>query len=131
MIYSGAALMGLALIAFAFSRSLPVSIGCLFVAGSGSILVVASSNTLLQNLVDGGKRGRVMSLYTMAFLGGMPVGSLLTGSLAHRFGSTVATCVNGVSCLVLGYLFFRQLPQFREEARPVLKAAGLLPGVDQ
>ena len=131
VIYSGATLMGLALIAFAFSRSLPLSIGCLLLAGSGTILVVASSNTLLQNLVDGGKRGRVMSLYTMAFLGGMPIGSLLTGTLAHQLGSTPATCVNGVACLILGYLFFRQLPQFRVEARPVLEKAGLLPGVDQ
>jgi len=131
VIYSGAVLMGVALIAFAFSRSLPVSLGCLLLAGSGSILVVASSNTLLQNLVDGGKRGRVMSLYTMAFLGGMPIGSLLTGTLAHQLGSTPATCVNGVACLILGYLFFRQLPQFRVEARPVLEKAGLLPGLDQ
>ena len=131
VIYSGATLMGLALIAFAFSRSLPLSICCLLLAGSGTILVVASSNTLLQNLVDGAKRGRVMSLYTMAFLGGMPIGSLMTGTLAHQLGTTPATCVNGVACLILGYLFFRQLPQFRVEARPVLEKAGLLPGLDQ
>jgi len=130
VIYSGAVLMGLALIAFAFSRHLPLSICCLVLAGGGTILVVASSNTLLQNLVDGDKRGRVMSLYTMAFLGGMPVGSLLTGTLAHQIGTTYATCVNGVACLILGYMFFRQLPRFREQARPVLERAGVIPGVN-
>ena len=123
--------MGLALIAFAFSRNLPLSIGCLVLAGGGSILVLASSNTLLQNLVDDGKRGRVMSLFTMAFLGGMPLGSLLTGTLAHQIGTTFATCFNGFSCLILGGLFYRQLPAFRAQARPVLERSGLLPGVDQ
>ncbi len=131
VIYSGATLMGLALIAFAFSRNLPLSIGCLVLAGGGSILVLASSNTLLQNLVDDGKRGRVMSLFTMAFLGGMPLGSLLTGTLAHQIGTTFATCFNGFSCLILGGLFYRQLPAFRAQARPVLERSGLLPGVDQ
>lgn len=131
VIYSGTTLMGLSIIAFAFSRNLPVSIGCLVLAGGGSILVFASSNTLLQNLVDEGKRGRVMSLFTMAFLGGMPLGSLLTGTLAHQLGTTFATCVNGSSCLILGWLFYRQLPAFRAQARPVLERAGLLPGVDQ
>lgn len=131
VIYSGAMLMGLALIAFAFSRNLAGSIVCLMLAGGGAILVVASSNTLLQNLVDEGKRGRVMSLFTMAFLGGMPLGSLLTGTIAHHLGTTIATCLNGASCLVLGWLFYRQLPAFRAQARPVLEQAGLLPGVDQ
>lgn len=130
VIYSGAALMGLALIAFAFSRHLACSIICLVLAGGGAILVVASSNTLLQNLVDEGKRGRVMSLFTMAFLGGMPLGSLLTGTIAHHLGTTFATCVNGTSCLILGLWFYRQLPTFRAQARPVLEQAGLLPGLD-
>ena len=130
VIYSGAVLMGLALIAFAFSRHLALSICCLLLAGGGSILVIASSNTLLQNLVDGDKRGRVMSLYTMAFLGGMPVGSLLTGLLAHQVSTTFATTVNGAACLLLGYLFYRQLPRFRAQAKPALIKAGALPGLD-
>ena len=131
VIYSGAVLMGCALIAFAFSRNLPLSIICLLFAGCGSILVVASCNTLLQNLVDEGKRGRVMSLFTMAFLGGMPLGSLMTGTLAHQIGTTFATCVNGTACLILGWLFYRQLPEFRAQARPVLEKAGVVPGLEQ
>ena len=71
-----------------------------------------------------------MSLYTMAFLGGMPVGSLLTGTLAHQISTTFATAFNGTACLVLGYLFYRQLPRFREQAKPVLIRAGALPGLD-
>lgn len=131
VIYSGAGLMGPALIGFAFSRNLPLSILALLLAGGGAILVVASCNTLLQNLVDESKRGRVMSLFTMAFLGGMPMGSLLTGTLAQHIGTTFATCVNGTAVLILGYLFYRQLPEFRLLARPVLEKAGVLPGLDQ
>lgn len=130
VIYSGATLMGIALVAFAFSRNLGLSVCCLLLAGGGSILVVASCNTLLQNLVDEDKRGRIMSMYTMAFLGGMPMGSLLTGTLANQLGTTPATCVNGAACLLLGWLTYRQLPQFREQARPLLERAGVIPGVD-
>lgn len=130
VICSGAVLMGLALIAFALSRHLTLSCLCLLLAGCGAILVVASCNTLLQNLVDGDKRGRVMSLYTMAFLGGIPLGSLLTGSLAHQAGTSIATCVNGTACLVLGWLFYLQMPRFRELAKPILQKAGVLPGLD-
>ena len=57
--------------------------------------------------------------------------SLLTGTLAHQFGTTVATCANGSACLILGWLFCRQLPSFREQARPILEQAGVLPGADQ
>ena len=126
----GALLMGLAVVALAFSRQLVVSGFCLLLAGGGSILVVAPSNTLLQNLVDDDKRGRVMSLYTMAFLGGMPLGSLMTGTLAHQAGSTIATCTNGVACMLLGWWFYRKLPRFRELAKPVLEKAGVLPNLE-
>ena len=127
----GALLMGLAVVAFAFSRHITVSGFCLLLAGCGSILVVASSNTLLQNLVDDDKRGRVMSLYTMVFLSGMPLGSLMTGTLAHQAGTTIATCANGVACILLCCWFYRQLPHFRELAKPVLEKAGVLSDLKQ
>jgi len=131
VICSGALLMGLAIIALAFSRHIAVSGFCLLLAGCGSILVVASSNTLLQNLVEDDKRGRVMSLYTMVFLGGMPLGSLMTGTLAHQFGTTIATCTNGAACIVLGWWFYRKLPRFRELAKPVLEKGGVLHDLEQ
>ena len=130
VIYSGAAMMGFSLIVFAFSRNMPLSLTCLLLAGCGSILVVASNNTFLQNLVDEDKRGRVMSLFTMAFLGGMPLGSLMTGTIANQLGLTFATCINGIACLVLGFLFYRQLPNFREQARPVLEKLRTVPVLD-
>lgn len=122
----GAAVAGAALFIFAFSRLQWLSMLCLVGAGFGGILVMASNNTLVQNLVDEDKRGRVMSIYSVAFLGGMPLGALLTGTLADWLGTTAATCVNAASCLILAAIFYRALPGLRVEARPVLERAGLL-----
>jgi len=122
----GGTLMGLALYVFAFSRLLPLSMLCLLLAGLGGVLLIASNNTLVQNLVDEDKRGRVMSLFGIAFLGGMPLGSLLTGTVAGKFGACAATCLNATACLVLAWLFHRSLPALRQELRPLLLKAGLL-----
>jgi Arabinose efflux permease len=125
-IVSGATVAGIALLIFAFSRTLWLSMLCLVGSGFGGILVMASNNTLVQNLVDEDKRGRVMSIYSVAFLGGMPLGALLTGSLADWLGTTTATCFNALSCLVIAAIFLRSLPRLRRDARPVLERAGLL-----
>lgn len=122
----GAAIASAALFVFAFSRMQWLSMICLVFAGFGGILVMISNNTLVQNLVDEDKRGRVMSIYTIAFLGGMPLGALLTGSIADWLGPSAATCLNAVSCLIMAGLFFRALPRLRQEARPILERAGLL-----
>src|SRR5690606_7400647 len=76
---------GGALMAFSFSRMLWLSLVLLVIAGAGMMVVMAGSNTVLQTIVEEDKRGRVMSLYTMAFFGMMPVGSLLAGSFAAHF----------------------------------------------
>ena len=117
----GAALAGCALAVFAFSKVLWLSILCLVFTGMGGILVFASNNTLIQNLVDENRRGRVMSIYTVAFLGGMPLGALLTGSTAAFFGLPIATGLNAVACLVLASAFACWLPRLRSEARLILE----------
>jgi len=122
----GSGLAGCGLAAFAFSQSLWLSSLCLVLIGLGAVLALASCNTLVQSLVEEDKRGRVMSIYTVAFLGGMPLGGLLTGSIANVFGVTAATCINALSCLLLGSAFLRFIPRFRAEARPALQRAGML-----
>jgi MFS family permease len=94
--------------------------------GMGGILVFASNNTLIQNLVEETKRGRTMSIYTVAFLGGMPLGALLTGSVADAIGITSATCLNAIACLLLAIAFGCWLPRLRAEARPALERSGVL-----
>ena len=84
---------GVSMGVFAWSRALPLTLAMGFVAGFGLILYVASTNVLLQLTTEDRFRGRVMSLYTFMFVGTAPVGALLSGGLAQRFGAPVATSV--------------------------------------
>ena len=118
----GGALMGTALIGFAFSRSLAVSFLCLMMAGSGGVLLMASSNTLVQHMVDDDKRGRVMSIFTMAFTGTVPLGNLIAGTLASRIGTFETLVINGALCIAVMGAFFWRLPRLRAAAAPVLAA---------
>jgi MFS family permease len=116
----GGAAMGVGLIGFASSRWLPLSLGCLTLTGMGGVLLMASSNTLIQTLVDDDKRGRVMSIFSMAFTGTMPAGNLLAGFLAAKWGTTVTLTASGVICIVIAGLFYRSIPGLRAAAAPVL-----------
>jgi MFS family permease len=82
--------------AFAWSRSLPLSLAMGFLAGLGLILFVATANTLIQISTEDSFRGRVMSLYTLMFVGTAPIGSLITGTVAQRFGAPVATTMSAL-----------------------------------
>ncbi len=127
LIVVAAALFGLGLIAFSRSRSVGLSMAVLAVVGFGMMVQMASSNTILQTIVDEDKRGRVMSLYTMAFTGMMPLGSLLAGSIASRFGAPATIAVGGAACVAGAMVFARQLPRIREQVRPVYMRLGILP----
>jgi MFS family permease len=83
---------------FAWSRTLSLSLAMGFLSGFGLILYVATTNTLIQISTEDRYRGRVMSLYTLMFVGTAPIGALVSGSIAQRFGAPVAT---SVSALVL------------------------------
>lgn len=89
-----APLVGVALGVFALSPGLWLAMPALVGLGMFIIVVVAGSNTLIQTRVDNAFRGRVMALFTMAFLGVAPLGSFTVGSLAHAFGvrPTLAAC---------------------------------------
>jgi MFS family permease len=105
LIPGAAALFGLGLMAFAFSRVLWLSIVLMVFTGFGFMVQVASSNTLVQTIVEDSKRGRVMSFFLMAYTGTAPVGSLLAGSLSNRFGAPVTLALGG-ACCVAGALWF-------------------------
>jgi MFS family permease len=95
----GGLLAGAALAAFSQSRSLPWSMLLMVAVGAGIILTAASVNTLVQHSVADDKRGRVMSLYTMTFLGIAPIGSLVLGHLAERWTAPVTLGVAGLLCV--------------------------------
>jgi MFS family permease len=126
VIATGGIVMGLGLMAFAFSRWLPLSLFFLMIAGLGAVLMMAGSNTILQAIVEEDKRGRVMALFTMAVMGSMPFGNLLIGLIAKVTSAPVALCISGAVVFVVSIAFFRQLPKIREAARPVMIKLGLL-----
>ena len=84
--------------AFAFSRVLWISLALLVITSFGFMVQVASSNTLLQTIVEDGKRGRVMSFFLMAYFGTTPFGSLLAGSLSERIGAPYTLALGGACC---------------------------------
>jgi MFS family permease len=116
-------------VAFALSRQLWLSLVCLVLAGFGMMAQMASSNTVLQTIVDDDKRGRIMSLYSMAFTGVSPIGSLLVGGVAGALGAPMAILLSGTACLVAAAVFARQLPQLRASIRPVYRRLGIVPEV--
>jgi len=120
------AILGVGIICFSLSRVLWLSMLMMLVVGLGSILQIAASNTILQTIVDDDKRGRLMSLYTMAFLGTVPFGNLVAGSLANKIGAPLTLIIGGSFC-ILGSLFFtRQLPKLRRLVLPIYTKIGLL-----
>jgi len=120
------AVLGIGLISFSLSNLLWVSYLLLLLIGFGLMVHMASSNTILQTMVDDDKRGRVMSLYVMAFMGMSPVGSLVGGSLAGVIGAPYTLMIGGVSCILGSFLFTRRLPALRTMARPIYLRKGII-----
>ena len=90
---------------------------------------MAASNTILQTIVEEEKRGRVMSYYTMAFVGMMPFGSLLAGSVAARIGAPRTLLMSGICCLAGAAWFRLHLAEVRREVRPIYRELGILPAI--
>jgi MFS family permease len=124
-----AGLFGIGLLAFSVSRVLWMSLLFMLLTGFGMVLQFAASNTVLQTIVDDDKRGRVMSLFTMAFAGAAPFGSLLAGGLASRIGAPATLLLGGVCCISGSLLFARALPALREMVRPIYARKGIIPEV--
>lgn len=126
VIVLGVLAFGLGLIAFSTSRTLWLSMLVMVFTGAGMMLQMAASNTVLQTIVSEDKRGRVMSLYTMAFMGTAPFGSLLAGAVSARIGAPTTLAICGGCAIVAGLLFARVLPALREHVRPIYVEAGIL-----
>jgi MFS family permease len=127
MIPISAAVFGLGLIGFGLSHSFWLSMLMVMVAGMGMMQGMAASNTVIQTLVSDDKRGRVMSYYTMAFMGMAPFGSLLAGTMADVIGAPVTVIANGTAVLLGAAWFATRLPAVRREVRPIYREMGILP----
>jgi MFS family permease len=122
-----AAVFGAGLIGFGLSRWFWLSMVMVLIAGMGMMQGMAGSNTIIQTIVPEDKRGRVMSYYTMAFVGMAPFGSLLAGSVAHAIGAPWTVAMNGAVVLVGAAWFWTQLKAVRREMRPIYRELGILP----
>jgi len=121
--------MGAVSLAFSLSQSTTLSIVMMTAFGFTFMLLLAGCNTLLQTVVEDDKRGRVMSLYTMAFMGTVPLGSLLAGALAGLLGAPIAVQIGGAVCIVGTLVFAWRLPYLRQQVQPIHERAGLVPPV--
>lgn len=127
-----AAFFGVGLIVFSQSNIFLLSMVLMLVIGFGMIMQMTSCNTILQTIVDDDKRGRVMSFYTMAFMGTAPFGSLLAGVLASNIGAPNTLIVGGVSCILGAVVFARKLPEIKKMIYPVYTKLGIIsvvPGI--
>jgi MFS family permease len=120
-------IFGSGLIALSMARSLPLAAVCIAVASFGMISQMASSNTIIQTVVDDDKRGRVMAIYAMAFMGMAPFGSLLAGWIASRLGAPHTIMISGLMSMAGALAFFTRLGEMRAKVRPVYQRMGISP----
>ena len=126
MIPIAAAVFGVGLIGFGLSASFWLSMLTVFVAGAGMMQGMAASNTIIQTLVSEDMRGRVMSYYTMAFVGMAPFGSLLAGSMASAIGAPLTVVINGAVVILGAAWFASRYPAVRRVVRPIYQEMGIL-----
>jgi MFS family permease len=127
MIPIAGTVFGLGLIGFGLSRNFWLSMIMLLIAGMGMLQGMAVSNTVIQTIVSEDKRGRVMSYYTLAFMGMAPFGSLLAGTMAHAMGAPWTVVVNGCLVLLAAAWFATRMPAVRREIRSIYQEMGILP----
>ena len=89
---------------------------------------MSSSNTLIQAMVPDHLRGRVMSVYSMMFMGMAPFGALMGGALADRFGAPLTVAIGAVACVGGAAWFGNNLPKIRPEARRLIVAQAVIRG---
>jgi MFS family permease len=123
-----AAAFGASLVAFGFSRSFGLSCAMLLPVGFAGMVEMGSSNTLIQTMSPDHLRGRVMSVYSMMFMGMAPIGALWAGVGAGRWGAPVTVAGGGVICIAGAAIFGWRLPGLRAEARQLIDAAQMVAG---
>jgi len=108
---------GLGLIAFSMTRWFWLGMLLLPFIGAGMLAIITGTSTVLQVIVDDEKRGRVMSLFTMSFLGMMPMGSLTAGIVADYLGAPLTLGVFGGLCVVAALVYWAKMPVLRAHMR--------------
>lgn len=113
------AVFGLGLIGMGSSSALWLTLAVMPVIGFGMLIQMAATNTVIQTIVDDDKRGRVMSFYSMAFMGTVPLGSLLAGSLVHLIGAPLTVISGGLCCIAASLSFGTKLKSLQQLIHPI------------
>ena len=127
MIPLAAGILGIGLILFGLSHAMWLSMLLMLFVGFGMMQGTTASNTVIQTIVESKMRGRVMSFYTIAFVGTAPFGSLLSGALAHAIGAQDTVIFSGVMCIIGSLVFWTQIKTIHREIRPVYERLGIMP----
>ncbi len=129
VIVVASASFGIGLVCFSLSRATWLSLFLMLIVGFGMMVQAASCNTVVQTIVEDDKRGRIMSLYSMAVLGMLPFGNLLAGAVAARWGVVPTVIGGGICCMMGSVAFARELPAIKRLIRPIYVRKGILPEV--
>jgi MFS family permease len=121
--------LGASLILFSFSETFWLSAILLLPVGFSMMTQMAASNTLVQAMVPDELRGRVMSVYSMMFMGMAPLGALMAGSLASYLGAPNTVALGGLICILGSIIFGWRLPLLREEGRRMIVALQMTGGM--
>jgi MFS family permease len=119
---------GFFLVMFSLSRHFWLSAVILIPVGFSMMTQMASSNTLIQAMVPDALRGRVMSVYSMMFMGGAPFGAFFGGVAADHLGAPMAVAIGGAISVLGAIVFGTKLPSIRAEARELIIAQQMTGG---
>lgn len=113
-LFVAALLFGFGLVGLSFVNKFWLALSLLFVIGFGMVVIIAACNTIIQDLVDENVRGRVMSLYTVAFIGTAPIGSLCGGAIAEKIGVPYTFLLTGLTMVLAAFIFSTKLKHFKK-----------------
>ncbi|MEQ1774305.1 MAG: MFS transporter [Burkholderiales bacterium] len=102
-----------------------LTIPLLAITGFGILATSVSVNMIVQTIVDDDKRGRVMALYTVSFMGMAPFGALAAGALADVIGVAATLTLSGTCCAVGALALVSRHTQIREELREAYARLGI------
>jgi len=125
-IVAASVLFSLALILFSFCRTLGQYAPLMVIMGASMMFMMSACSTILQTVIEEEKRGRVMSLFTMAFMGTAPIGGLIGGAAANHYGYHATILCAGIYCLVVSLVFGSKMPELRKQSKPIYIEKGLL-----
>ena len=126
LILLGTLLFGVGLAIFSLSSILWISLVALLISGFGRVIIFTSTNTILQTISPDNKRGRVLSLYIMLFMGSLSVGSIVIGVFTDWIGGPSTLFIGSLGLLIMALYYSRNLEMLRKRIYKIMRQTGLV-----